>query len=506
MNMSYTHGLYYLDSKVSLISLNGFGVIVKENPFRVFRVNLGALRLLEKCREGFSVHSEVQSSNERSSRTLLAVLDRFVETGILEWAPSDNLKLPFVTVIIPVYNRADDMRSCLESLFKVDYPLEKLEIIVVDDNSSDTTVETVKTYPVKLIAQPKNLGQSAARNAGVFAAQGEIIAFIDSDCIAGASWLRELTPYFDDPRNALVGGYVDSYYRETRLDRYEEANSALNMGGKFVTGSGKESDFYVPTCNMLVRKEAYLKVGGLDETMRVGEDVDLCWRLKEDGYRLVYVPKGTIEHKHRNRFFETFKRRFDYGVSEPTLYIKHQQIVKHFPWQPACMAVLLTIIIGLIGRSVLSIPLAMSVLFCDSIIHWATYQKQIGMPLQFRKVLGSTTEKHFNLIFYLTRHLIRYYLLVIVTTVIIFPPLLPAATTVILFPSLVEFARKKPRISFPVFLFYFLIEQAYYQAGVFTSCLKQKSFRPYRLKFRRTRRVTNNVERGSVASSIFEKV
>ncbi|MGC8660279.1 MAG: mycofactocin biosynthesis glycosyltransferase MftF [Desulfomonilaceae bacterium] len=505
MNMAGDHGLYYLNSKVRLISLNGYGVIVKESPFRIFRVNMGAIRLLQKCRDGLDVHSEVEFAKAGVSKALFPFLDRFVAAGVLEWVPSKNLKMKFVSVIVPVYNRAKDIRSCLESLSKVDYPRNALEIIVVDDNSSDETVETVKNYPVKLIVQRQNLGQSAARNAGVMAAKGEILAFIDSDCIAQPNWLRELLPHFDDPRNVLVGGYVDSYYKATALDRYEEANSALNMGAKSAVGFGKESDFYVPTCNMLVRREAYLKVGGLDDRMRVGEDVDLCWRLKAHGYRLVYVPTGRIAHKHRNRFFETFKRRYEYGVSEPVLYMKHQHIIKRFPVQPPGLAVLLAIILGSIERSFWSLPLAISVVLWDSLTNWRRYQKQIGMPLQLGKILRATIEKHSNYIFYLTRHLIRYYLLIMMVVAIIFPPVSLAVAILILFPSFVEFVRKRPQISFPVFLFYFLAEQAYYQAGVFASCVRENSFRPYRIRFRRSRKMLNISDTDPGTNTLFEK-
>ncbi|MGA8833891.1 MAG: mycofactocin biosynthesis glycosyltransferase MftF [Desulfomonilaceae bacterium] len=498
-------GLYCLASGIRLIPQNGYGVILKDDPFRAFRVNLGALRLLEKCRTGFSPESEAQSWSPDSIKAALAVFDRFVETGVLEWKPSESGVLAFVSIVIPVYNRADDIRSCLESLLALDYPTSQFEIIVVDDKSSDKTANVVKSYGVKLIVQPKNLGQSAARNEGVLASKGEIIAFIDSDCIAGPCWLSELVPYFEDPRNALVGGYVDSYYRETWLDRYEEANSPLNMGQKFIMGFGSQSDFYVPTCNMLVRRDAYLKVGGLDETMRVGEDVDFCWRLKENGFRLVYVPKGRIEHKHRNRFLETFGRRFDYGASEPVLYSKHKDVEKRFPWQPACMALLFTCLFGLLWRNIIALPLATAILVADSFLKKASYEKQIGMPLPFKNILKATAEKHFNLIFYLTHHVIRYYLVLITVVVVMCPSLLPAAVTAIVFTSLVEFIRKKPRLLFPVFFFYFVIEQAYYQTGVFVDCLKRKSFRPYKLNFMRTHKVTTFAGSRSRTGSLYEK-
>ncbi|MGC8604656.1 MAG: mycofactocin biosynthesis glycosyltransferase MftF, partial [Desulfomonilaceae bacterium] len=411
----------------------------------------------------------------------------------------------FVSVVVPVYNRAEDIGSCLESLLALDYPKSRFEIVVVDDNSSDKTANVVRNYCVKLIVLPKNLGQSAARNLGALASKGEIIAFIDSDCVARPCWLTELVPYFEDSRNILVGGYVDSYYRKTWLDRYEESNSPLNMGQKFVVGSGTRSDFYVPTCNMLVRRDAYIKVGGLDETMRVGEDVDLCWRLKENGSRLVYVPKGRIEHKHRNRFIETFGRRFDYGASEPVLYSKHKDVEKCFPWQPACISLLLILLLGLVALNILSLPLAAAIILGDSLLKKIRYEKQIGIRLPFKKILKATLEKHLNLLFYLSHHIVRYYLSLMAMAVVFYPPLFSAVSIVILFPCLVQFIRKKPRLNFPAFVFYFALEQAYYQVGVFVGCVNQKSFRPYKLKFLRTPVITGVYGSSPSARKLYEK-
>ena len=279
----------------------------------------------------------------------------------------------------------------------------------------------------------------------------------------------------------LSGGYVDSFYRETRLDRYEEAESPLNMGQEVLVGWGSESDFYVPTCNILVRRDVYLQVGGLDETLRVGEDVDLCWRLKERGFRLLYIPKGHVKHKHRNRFLETFSRRFDYGTSEPVLYAAHRDVVKRFPWQHSCMAVLLTCIAGLLTKHLWFVPMVCLILAADSLLKKSRYRKQLKVPLAFRIVFRATVEKHFHLLYHLSHHVVRYYLLLLVTLAILFQPLIPIVAALVLFPTLVAFFKKRPRLGFPLFLFFFAVEQAFYQVGVFWGSLKQRCFRPYRL-------------------------
>lgn len=416
-------------------------------------------------------------------KSALGLFDRLSQAGLLDWRPPVDRFEPFVSIVVAVYNRADDIGSCIESLLGLNYPRSKYEIIVVDDASEDGTPAVVSQYDVRLIKQPHNVGQSAARNAGVAAAQGEIVAFIDSDCIAEPVWLSELVPYFQDSRNALVGGYVSSFFRQSILDRYEEAKSPLNMGEKTLFGSGEASDFYVPTCNMLVRRDVHLRVGGLNEDLRVGEDVDFCWRLKEQGFRLIYVPRGRVGHKHRNRFTETFKRRFDYGTSEPVLYARHPAVSKHYPWQPACMTSFFFCLCGLFFREPLFVPAAVLIFLWDVIAKRRSYEAQIGIPVQLKIMLEATVVRHFELLYYLTYHLVRYYVILMILVTILFPPIIPVVAVLVLFPAMAEFFKKRPRLSFPVFSMFFLAEQASYQAGVFRGCVKQGSFRTYRLKF-----------------------
>ncbi len=464
------------------------GLIFREAPLRALRVNRSAFKILQRCRDGLSLQDATTSGTGLTQQSVVTLLDRLCQIGLMEWIPPDDHDEPSISVIVAVYNRAYEIGACLESLLSLDYPPSKLEIIVVDDGSSDDTRRIVSGYDVKLISQPENRGQSAARNRGVRTARGEIVAFVDSDCIADPGWLKDLVPYFRDGRNVLVGGYVASYYSESLLDRYEEVKSPLNMGEETVVGVGAGSDFYVPTCNMLVRREEYLQVGGLNEDMRVGEDVDLCWRLKEHGSRLVYVPKGVVRHKHRNHLLECFKRRFQYGESEPMLYLTHGSIAKHYPWQPVCMIVLGGCITALLVQQFFLLPAVALVLLADTLLRKNRYGRQMNVTLTLRQVLRATLEKHFHLSYHLCHHVVRYYLLVMGVLAIIFPQVAPAVIGVILMPSLAQYFQKKPRLNFGAFLLFFLAEQAFYQTGVFWACLHLRSFRPYRLVFTGVRR------------------
>lgn len=476
-------GAFHLKPGIRVIPQGAEGIVIRDSPLRAFRVNSSALAILEACRDGFHLKDDSSYQSSVSRDSILALLDRFSQAGLLDWTPGENHELPFVSIIVPVYNRGRDIGDCLDSLVALDYPVSSREIVVVDDGSRDGTARVAAQYDVRVVTLPTNEGQSAARNRGVAAARGEIIAFIDSDCVAHPAWLRELIPYFQDSRTVLVGGYVAPAFNESLLDRYEEVKSPLCMGKEIVAGSGSESEFYVPTCNLLVRKAAYLSVGGLREDQRVGEDVDLCWKLKEAGFRLLYVPKGTVRHKHRNRFAATFSRRFEYGTSEPLLHQTHVKAAKKYPWNTGSMIVLSALFAALGFQSLVPAVAIPAVILLDSLAKKRRYQEQMGIHLTVKQVLKSTAATHFELVYQLTYHAIRYYLVPICILGMVFLSLAPVALALILLPSLVEFFRKRPRLPYPVFLLFFMMEQVSYQAGVLWGCLKCGSFRTYRLMF-----------------------
>ncbi|MCJ7686221.1 MAG: glycosyltransferase, partial [Desulfobacteraceae bacterium] len=158
-------------------------------------------------------------------------LNDLFRKGFLEQEGFSTLSdYPFVSVIIPVRNRPLEIDACLRSMGEVVYPPEKFEIIVVDDASTDHTPFTVSAFPVQLISLKENKQASYCRNLAARKAGGDILAFIDSDCLAEPLWLQELIPAFKDPSLGAVGGMVDSYFVESSLDRYEQVKSSLIVG------------------------------------------------------------------------------------------------------------------------------------------------------------------------------------------------------------------------------------------------------------------------------------
>ncbi len=474
-------GCFQLKKGIRMIRAPGGGVLLQSNPLRALKINRAATHIIERCRSGMQVDPD---RDDAQANKILPFLDTFVQGGLLTWEPAQHQDLPEVSVVIPVYNRPHEIQKCLTSLEALDYPADKIEVIVVDDGSRDCTAAMVRRFDARLIVQPYNRGQSAARNTGVRVARGEIIAFMDSDCIAKPQWLRDLVPYFQDPRVALVGGFVDAYYRKKRMDRYEQACSALNMGPQTAMGRGENCVFYVPTCNMLVRKDVYAQAGGLDDRLRVGEDVDLCWRLMAAGHHLLYIPKGAVAHKHRNSLLPGLLRRFDYGTSEAVLYARFPKVTKQFPWQPTGFAMILAGAAALATQSWLWLVLMAVLASIETGCKWYQLERKFSIRLSMADIFRAAIKSHFQLTYYLSFYMVRYHLLLLVVLACALPTGIGLWLSVIIIPALVTYLQKRPRLSFPVFIFFYLAEHAFYQCGAFLGCLKQRSFRLYKICFR----------------------
>ncbi len=389
----------------------------------------------------------------------------------------DLEEYPQVTIIIPVRNRPEEIGDCLKSLLKLDYPSDKMEIIVVDDASNDNTPEVISRFPVKLIKNSKKMQASYSRNLAAAEARGDILAFIDSDCTADPLWLKTLVPAFNDPVNGAAGGKVDSWFDKKALDRYEKVSSSLNMGSRPKSSREDGDFFYLPTCNLLVKKDIFLRLEGFNVNMQVGEDVDFCWRLKDSGFEIEYCPAGVIFHKHRNKLKAFFTRRFQYGTSEPFLQKKHPDRVKKMFYMPLTVLlwgiVLLTLLTGwypLFGLCVI-------ILITDTHTKWQQVKKK-DLPIRYSQVLSAVFRGYFVSVYYWCAFYSRYYL---ITAFLLFP--VAPVICLILFinhfiVSLCEFFLKRPSLNIFSYIYFFSIDQLAYQAGAWYGCFRHLAFNP----------------------------
>ena len=471
---------YRLRENVRYFQDHGRPLFLLSYPLQAVRLHPAWIPVGERFSPGeFVPLSELSALLvEKAGDRLRLFLDDLVRKGFLDSCGVLPLSpVSMVSVIIPVHNRPDEIRSCLEALLRIDYPREKVEILVVDDASTDRTPEVVSGFPVTLIRLSKNKQAPFCRNLGARRASGEILAFIDSDCLPSPSWLKELVPVFIDRTVVAVGGKVDSYYDWKGLDRYEQVMSSLNRGDGPRRSTEKEPFFYVPSCNLLVRKKVFLSVGGFREELTVGEDVDLCWRLQDQGNPVEYRPVGIVYHRHRNSLRAFCSRRFEYGTSEPWLQRRHSQRIKQLILSPP--GFLFWILLCLALRF-LSWPLLAGsggVLLLDSGARFFKLGRK-HLPLSFSKILAATFRSYLAVFYHWAAFFSRYYLFLALPFVFLLPAISLTLLGLHLLTSGVDYLIKKPRLNFFSFFWYFTLDQLSYQLGVWWGCLKNGCFRP----------------------------
>ncbi|HEY6793581.1 MAG TPA: mycofactocin biosynthesis glycosyltransferase MftF [Kineosporiaceae bacterium] len=244
-----------------------------------------------------------------------------------------------VEIVVPVYGRPELLDRCLAGL-------RGQRVIVVDDASPTHHVsEIAARHGARLVRHPTNRGPAAARNTGLRATTAPVVAFIDADCLAPTGWTQTLARHFHDPRVVAVAPRIRPLPgRAFLIVRYEHARSALDMGpDPALVRPGSHLGF-LPSAALLVRRDA-LHERGFDEDLRLGEDVDLVWRLADAGGHVRYDPTVIVEHELRDRPRAWAKRRFEYGTSAADLATRHPQRLTPLrisPWNLAALAALAT--------------------------------------------------------------------------------------------------------------------------------------------------------------------
>lgn len=459
---------------VELVEREGGTFLMSRTPLALVRLNAPLVRLAKRAMAG-----PVAAAGDAEA----LVLEQLTLKGFLvrlQDAPQAGAELPSISVVIPVLDREDELARCLESIGRVEYPKEKIEIIVVDDGSRDRSAEVARGYGALVVSSGGvRRGPAAARNVGAARAGGDILAFIDSDCSASAGWLAELLPLFGNERVAAVGGLVDGMCSESGVDRYEAVMSSLSLGSRERFGSGGDDTFYLPSCNLLVRRALFLSVGGFRNGMHVGEDVDLTWRLRDAGWTIAYLPSGRVLHEHRSTVRSFMSRRFDYGTSEGTLQKLHPERRKRFVLPPVLgVALVLALAAPFAGWWPL---LAAAVLLAADAAVYRVRLARRGVQLSYPGVLAGRLRALGGLCYYLSYHLVRYYLpvLFLVSLLLTWFALLPVAA--FLTCAGVDYRIRKPALSAFEFGGIYLLEQLAYGAGVFWGCLRGRGFASYRV-------------------------
>jgi len=260
-------------------------------------------------------------------------------------------QIPHVSIVIPVYNGAHIMDRLLDSIRELDYPQERYEVLVVDNNSTDNLEAILAAYPVKLLHERDTQSSYAARNLGITKSRGEFIAFTDADCVVHPRWLCHLTAAFQDPSIAGVAGaikgleppesWIEAVFNQrehlSAIDRSKvnknETHAALKRSFKrparrlprLLSKLGLVT-FYddprlpalpvAPTANVAYRRDVFEKVGFFDATYFGGGDAEFAIRLQQQSdMKLVGAPEALVYHRHRSSLGQLWRAYVRYNTS-----------------------------------------------------------------------------------------------------------------------------------------------------------------------------------------------
>ncbi|QQR92101.1 MAG: glycosyltransferase [Candidatus Iainarchaeum archaeon] len=222
------------------------------------------------------------------------------------------------SIIIPAYNAAKTIADCLDALKQ--QTISPKEIIVVDDGSKDNTSKVVATFSnVKLTSQA-NAGPARARNVGAKAAKGDIIIFLDSDCVPEKNWLEEMLKPFEDAKVAGVQGAYKSKQKSI-VARFDQ----LDIEYRYERMKRAEKLDWIGSYSAAYRRDIFLKENGFDESFpkASGEDAELSYRMAEKKYRLIFAPSAIVYHTHPEKFWKFLDIEYFRAYWRMRMYIKH---------------------------------------------------------------------------------------------------------------------------------------------------------------------------------------
>jgi mycofactocin system glycosyltransferase len=282
-------------------------LIAGGSPWRLLRLPGGSRTLSEQWAEG----GVVRAGQERFARTL-------VQQGLLHPLFQRALDIDDVDVVVVVRDDAMSLQSLLAQL-------APLHVTVIDDGSPDPTAlaECARRFPVNFVRLDENRGPAGARNAGALATSRELLWFVDVDVELdnATDVLARLRAQFADPLLGAIAPRLRGGCGASLRDRFELRFSPLDMGprGGLVVPGGPVG--YVPSACLMVRRSAF--GDGFDESLRTGEDVDLVWRLSDQGWLVRYLADVVVIHLARTSWREWWAQRVRYGASSGELARRH---------------------------------------------------------------------------------------------------------------------------------------------------------------------------------------
>jgi O-antigen biosynthesis protein len=250
---------------------------------------------------------------DRTPRPALEELSRHAKSSLRDC----RAEWPKVSVVVCAYNEEATIAECLKHTTSLDYP--NLEVVVVDDGSTDKTREIAESFPVDVIGGG-HAGLSAARNTGWLHATGDIIAFLDADAYPSPEWPYHLALSFEDSGVGAAGGPNVGPVDDPFVARCVSASPG---GPNHVLITDRRAE-HVPGCNLALRRSVLEEIGGFDPQFRTaGDDVDVCWRVLEHDYDIAFAPSALVWHHRRATVRTYLRQQVGYGRAEAIIEKHH---------------------------------------------------------------------------------------------------------------------------------------------------------------------------------------
>jgi GT2 family glycosyltransferase len=232
----------------------------------------------------------------------------------------------FYSIIIPSYNRVDEILECLESLKTITFDRDKFEVIIVDDGSTDATIAFLKDFEAHAkfnfsYYSQANQGPGAARNLGMQHAKGDFFIFIDSDVTVPIVWLSHIDKELNEHHADAFGG-PDSYRKDfsplLKAINYS-MTSFITTGGLRGNKGKKLAKFYPRSFNMGLSRKLWKAIGGFGN-LRHGQDIEFSNRIIRNNAKVIFVESAEVYHKRRTNFRRFFRQVFNWGMARINLY------------------------------------------------------------------------------------------------------------------------------------------------------------------------------------------
>lgn len=221
----------------------------------------------------------------------------------------------FVSIVVPALNEEKCIGKCLDALTSINFPRNSYEIILVDNGSTDNTVSIAKKFGIKVLQRP-GVTISALRNIGAREAKGNVLAFVDADCIVSRDWMKNALPYFKDEKIGVIG----SFYQHPDQPHWIEKTWYSQLRG--LNHKGPVS--WLAGGNIITTRKCFESVNGFNEEMRTTEDVDLCNRITQKGYTIFSDPMVRVVHLGNPKTLKHFmKRELWYSQDALKKFINH---------------------------------------------------------------------------------------------------------------------------------------------------------------------------------------